>query len=162
MPLSLHSVRNLCVRPVCEACVRGLCVRARHVNVMSLSQKAQPLPFLFVSFQKAQTCLSLLSPSRKLSTMSKLCLSESPVCEGSSCQRQAVTDTLSPSRKLSLCPLPPSDVSQKTHVNHVKAHVNEDLPKRLPKRGGMVFCLLVYVRKELTCLSLFTVSEICV
>ena len=57
---------------------------------------------------------------------------------------------------------PPSDVSQKTHVNHVKAHVNEDLPKRLPKRGGMVFCLLVYVRKELTCLSLFTVSEICV
>ena len=65
-------------------------------------------------------------------------------------------------RKLSLCPLPPSDVSQKTHVNHVKAHVNEDLPKRLPKRGGMVFCLLVYVRKELTCLSLFTVSEICV
>ena len=67
-----------------------------------------------------------------------------------------------PVRKLSLCPLPPSDVSQKTHVNHVKAHVNEDLPKRLPKRGGMVFCLLVYVRKELTCLSLFTVSEICV
>ena len=145
------------MRPVCEgsSCQTGSISDTcqRHASLFVSFHKAQPLPFDTKAWQE---WFIHGAPVRNLFTERNMLATDMPL-------------SLSPSRKLSLCPLPPSlcplppsDVSQKTHVNHVKAHVNEDLPKRLPKRGGMVFCLLVYVRKELTCLSLFTVSEICV